>query len=112
MSIFHSTPVGFYYDLYEDSSLPSVIEYLRQREEREYQFGLTMGIFETTFRLLRAKIGPLSDRLQDQVDRLSLEQMKVLGVAMLKFESKADLGNWLKANPPHYNKRRKAAKAV
>ncbi len=106
-----SKPPEFYYPE-EGSQLPSLIDYVREREAREFELGVTVGIFDTTFRLLRSKIGPLGDRLQNQIDLLSLEQVKQLGIALLKFESKTDLTNWLKAHPPHYKQTCKAAKSA
>jgi hypothetical protein len=45
--------------------------------------------------LLEQKVGELSDRLNDQVSRLSPEQLKALAIALLRFESIDDLTNWL-----------------
>jgi ABC-type uncharacterized transport system ATPase component len=44
---------------------------------------------------LEQKIGKLSDRLSDQVDKLSPEQLKALAIALLRFESIDDLTTWL-----------------
>jgi coenzyme F420-reducing hydrogenase delta subunit len=44
---------------------------------------------------LEQKVGELSDRLSNRVDKLSPEQLKALAIALLRFESIDDLTTWL-----------------
>jgi Domain of unknown function (DUF4351)/Putative transposase, YhgA-like len=44
---------------------------------------------------LEQKMGELSDRLNDRINRLSPEQLKSLAIALLHFESIDDLTTWL-----------------
>jgi Domain of unknown function (DUF4351) len=77
--------------------------YITSVEEIGYERGLHVG--EETgvqkerqalvFLLLEQKLGTLSDRLSDRVNRLSLEQLKTLAVSLLRFESRDDLTTWL-----------------
>jgi Domain of unknown function (DUF4351) len=44
---------------------------------------------------LEQKLGDLSKQLNDRINRLSSEQLKALAIALLSFESIADLTSWL-----------------
>jgi Domain of unknown function (DUF4351) len=92
------------YDYEESNKMPYLARFERVAEQRglDRMRGLTL-------RLLESKVGALADRLQKQLDKLSVEQVEQLAVASLKFESKADLTNWLKAHPPQNGHARKAA---
>ena len=58
-----------------------------------------------TLRQLQLQIGALSERVQKQLNKLAPAQLEQLAEALLKFESKADLHEWLKQHPPHKKQR-------
>jgi hypothetical protein len=48
--------------------------------------------------LLEQKVGQLPDAISDRISSLSLEQLSVLAIALLNFNSIDDLDQWLEAN--------------
>ena len=72
------------------------------REER-LEKGQDLGMRNLTLRQLQLQIGELSDRVRKQLGKLSTEQVEQLAEALLKFKSRADLTEWLKAHPPQAN---------
>ncbi len=67
-------------------------------EESERQ-GLTQGIQQEavkfTLRQLRQKMGSLPEEVESQIRALPVERLEELGLALLEFESLADLTTWL-----------------
>jgi Domain of unknown function (DUF4351)/Putative transposase, YhgA-like len=57
--------------------------------------GIEKGQRSLVSLLLEQKVGELSDRLSDRVNKLSPEQLKALAIALLRFESIDDLTTWL-----------------
>jgi hypothetical protein len=68
-------------------------------EEKGIEAGIGRGIEQErrslVLRLLNRKVGSLPDRIQSQVEALSLDQLGVLSEALLDFTSLNDLENWL-----------------
>jgi predicted transposase YdaD len=82
------------------------IGYERGKEEGK-QEGRQEGEQTLVLRQLQKRVGELPQEVQQQIQSLSLEQLEVLGEALLDFsaisqgetaEPNADLLNWLKAN--------------
>lgn len=59
------------------------------------QRGIQIGEQELTLRLLRLKVGSLSEDLETQVRGLPLHQLESLSEALLDFQYEADLREWL-----------------
>ncbi|MHC5599761.1 MAG: Rpn family recombination-promoting nuclease/putative transposase [Nostoc sp.] len=53
---------------------------------------------EVVMRLLRRRIGNLSQQLQDRISQLSIEQLENLAEALLDFSTEGDLVAWLQDN--------------
>jgi predicted transposase YdaD len=53
---------------------------------------------EVVIRLLRRRIGNLSQQLQDSISQLSIEQLENLAEALLDFSTEEDLVAWLQDN--------------
>ncbi|MEN9225148.1 MAG: DUF4351 domain-containing protein [Thermostichus sp. DRC_bins_24] len=68
------------------------------------QQGLTQGIqqgeAELTLRQLKQKVGSLPDALEAQIRSLPVERLEALGLALLEFETLADLTTWLEGVTP------------
>lgn len=69
---------------------------LRKGRKQGLQQGAEQGERKLTLRLLERRIGKLSRPVQQKVERLTVEQIETLGEALLDFQSKSDLGRWLK----------------
>lgn len=108
------------YDYEEHNKMPFLARFervamqqgLEQGLEQGLGIGMEKGMRQLTLRQLASRIGALSDRVQKQVSQLSPEQVEQLGVALLDFQSKNDLTNWLKAHPPQNGRAHKTTKAV
>ncbi|WP_052672442.1 DUF4351 domain-containing protein [Aliterella atlantica] len=72
---------------------------LREGEEIGLERGLTQGRIvgetELVLKRLTRKVGSLSPELIARVSALSLEQLDVLGEALLYFDSVEELTSWL-----------------
>ncbi|MGF1492421.1 MAG: Rpn family recombination-promoting nuclease/putative transposase [Microcoleaceae cyanobacterium] len=72
------------------------------RQTRVYQEGLEDGRQEgersLILRQLAHCLGQISPEVRSQINQLSLEQLEVLGEALLDFSSSEDLTNWLQEN--------------
>jgi hypothetical protein len=91
------------YEYEESKKMPYLARFERVAMQKGLEQGLERGLERMrylTLQQLEAKIGSLTERLQKRLDKLSTKQVEQLGVALLKFESKIDLTNWLKAHPP------------
>ena len=61
--------------------------------------GIQKGEANIVLRQLYRRIGEIPDNFKEQIRGLSVEQLESLGEALLDFETKDDLLNWLnKAN--------------
>ena len=49
---------------------------------------------------MRQRFGKLSRTIQRQIERLAVEQLEALCVALLYFQTKDDLTRWLKQHAP------------
>ncbi len=95
------------YDYEEGQKMPFLASF--EREALQQGLERMRGL---TIRQLESKVGALAERLQKQLDKLSTEQVEQLGIALLDFQSKTDLTNWLKAHPPQNGRARKAVKGT
>ena len=77
--------------------MPYVTSFERFAEQRGLEKGRGLGMRDLTLRQLQLQIGALTDRVQKRLAKLSPEQVQQLGEALLKFKSKSDLTEWLKA---------------
>ncbi|CBN57434.1 MULTISPECIES: DUF4351 domain-containing protein [Kamptonema] len=68
---------------------------IEQGIERGIQRGIQQGELSLIIRLLTRRIGTLDLEIQEQIQRLSIDQLEDLGEALLDFSSAADLTNWL-----------------
>lgn len=100
------------FDYEEGEKVPFKSYYEILADERATQRGVELGLERVrriTQRQLEIKIGELGVRLYKRIAKLSIEQVEQLAEALLKFESKSDLDEWLKANPPQKAATRKPA---
>jgi predicted transposase YdaD len=72
------------------------------KETRFYQEAKEDGVEEgqrsLVLQRLRQKVGKLNAKITAQIAKLDLEQIEKLGIALLNFESIADLTNWMSQN--------------
>jgi predicted transposase YdaD len=68
-------------------------EILREGEQRRLQRERSLVL-----KLLARKVGALSPEMLTQVEALSIDQMEILGEALLDFTQPEDLTNWLERN--------------
>lgn len=64
-------------------------------EQRGRQEGRQEGERSLLSLILTQKFGTLPDRTTEQINALTLEQLESLAVALLGFDTIADLENWL-----------------
>lgn len=98
------------YDYEESKKMPFLARFEREAEQRGLERGEERGKRGFMLQQLEFKVGALTERIQKQLDKLSSEQVKQLGIALLDFQSKTDLTNWLTAHLPQNGRTRKAAK--
>jgi len=75
----------------EEQKMPYVTSVERVAEER----GKAEGAAIVVCKLLAEMCGPLPQKLEHRVRGLTIEQLETLGRALLRFQSVADLDNWL-----------------
>jgi len=63
--------------------------------ERGIEQGIERGERSLVLRLLNRRVGQISNSIRSQLDLLSLEQLELLGEALLDFRTIADLETWL-----------------
>ncbi|MEN9260091.1 MAG: DUF4351 domain-containing protein, partial [Thermostichus sp. HHBFW_bins_43] len=84
--------------------LRGIQEGIQQGLTQGIQQGLTQGIQQEaahlTLRQLRQKVGSLPDALEAQIRSLPVERLEALGLALLEFETLADLTSWLEGATP------------
>ncbi|HMV46414.1 MAG TPA: DUF4351 domain-containing protein [Blastocatellia bacterium] len=73
------------------------------------QEGLQKGLLSSVVLLLSHRFGELSEALQNKLKKLQEEQLRELVVAVLGFETKSDLHNWLRQHAPANSSSRKPA---
>jgi hypothetical protein len=104
------------YEYEERNQMPFLARFERVAMQQGLEQGLEQGEERGKrgfmLRQLESKLGALAERIQKQLSKLSTEQVEQLGVALLNFQSKTDLTNWLKAHPPQNGHVRKSTKAV
>jgi hypothetical protein len=62
------------------------------------RIGYERGQQELVLRLLKRRVGELSQEVRGRILALSLEQLEALGEALLDFSAIEDLLNWLETN--------------
>ncbi len=108
------------YDYEEGKKVPFKSHYEIFAEQRATERGLKRGLEQgleqglgrirsLTLRQLETQVGELNDRLRKRLAKLSIEQIEQLAEALLKFDSKSDLNEWLKAHSPQNGATRKPA---
>jgi len=70
-------------------------EGIEQGIERGIEQGIERGERSLVLRLLNRRVGQISNSIRSQLDLLSLEQLELLGEALLDFRTIADLETWL-----------------
>ncbi len=68
----------------------------QQGFEQIFQQGVEEGARKLVMLLLKLRFGKPSRTIRRQIERLAVEQLKVLCVALLNFQTKDDLTRWLK----------------
>lgn len=81
-------------DMLEESVIYQDI--FQKGEQRGEQRGLLLGELRMTLLLIETRFGKLSRALRRQMEQLSLEQIEELGRALLRFNGKNELRDWLK----------------
>jgi uncharacterized protein YjbJ (UPF0337 family) len=72
-----------------------VMQIVTSWEERGQRKGEKEGRQELLVSQLRRKLGGISDAIEQRIADLSVERLGDLGLALLDFESEADLRRWL-----------------
>ena len=77
---------------------------LQKGEQRGLQKGEQRGVVKgerkLALLLLEERFGKLSPKIRKQMEHLPAEQLEGLGKALLGFQSKQDLTNWLRQHAP------------
>jgi hypothetical protein len=68
--------------------------------QKGFQQGVEQGARKWVMRQLELRFGKLSRTIQRQIERLVVEQLEALCVALLYFQTKDDLTRWLKRSNP------------
>jgi predicted transposase YdaD len=68
---------------------------LQEGEQRGEQRGRLAGEVQLVLRQLNRRVGPLDETLQQQITRLSLEQLEALAEELLDFSGVEELQTWL-----------------
>ncbi len=76
----------------------AIMETLTSWEERGMEKGMEKGQRSLILELLTEQVGLLPESVETQVNALDLEQLKLLGRALLRFSNLQDLTDWLAAN--------------
>ncbi len=79
----------------EEQRMPYITSVERQGIEQGLQQGMQREGANLVLRLLNRRLGLVSPTVEQQIRQLPVEQLEDLGVALLDFESEADLLNWL-----------------
>jgi predicted transposase YdaD len=74
---------------------PAYLEWERETKERGRQEGRQEGERSLVLRLLTRRVGEVPDEMRLQVEALSLEQLELLGEALLDFTAIIELEAWL-----------------
>jgi predicted transposase YdaD len=74
-----------------------VTSWEREGAERGRREGRREGAAEVTLKMLRRRLGPLSEDAEARVRRLSMERLDALGEALLDFRAMEDLDAWFAA---------------
>ena len=87
-----------------DKQMPYVTSWERMAKEEGWQEGRQEGLQEGILSSLKLQIahrfGELSKTTETKLRKLSSEQLQTLLVALLDFQTKADLHAWLKQHAP------------
>jgi predicted transposase YdaD len=70
-------------------------------EKKGLQEGAEQEARKVAIRLLELRFGKVSRSVQQQIDRLEVEQLEALCEALLEFRSKENLTRWLKKHAPN-----------
>ncbi|MGH9851681.1 MAG: DUF4351 domain-containing protein [Blastocatellia bacterium] len=81
-------------DLLEESVVYQDI--FQKGYQQGFQQGVEQGARKLVMRLLELRFGKPSRTIQRQIERLAVEQLEALCVALLDFQTKDDLTGWLK----------------
>ena len=76
--------------------MPYVTHWERRGEKRGRKEGEKQGLLDAIFRLLNRKLGKLDDKVQAQIEKLSVARLKKLVEDLLDFSQPDDLERWLK----------------
>ena len=73
-------------------------EGIQEGRQEGWQEGRQEGEVQLVLRLLKRRFGALDEGLQQQIQRLSVEQLETLAEELLDFSTLQDLETWLKQN--------------
>ena len=68
----------------------------RKGEQRGEQSGFQTGGRHIALQQLERRCGKLTPSVRRQIERLALDELNALSLALLDFQSKQDLTRWLK----------------
>ena len=83
----------------QEGRLKGIQEGLQEGRQEGRQDGLQEGLLTSVTLQLSHRFGELSNATQSKLRKLTLEQLRLLIVTMIGFETKADLFDWLKQQP-------------
>ena len=78
------------YDYEKGKNMPYVTSFERS--------GIQQALHETIALMLASKFGEYGEKVKTQLQQLSIDQLKLLSLALLNFQKKSDLNTWLKEN--------------
>lgn len=81
---------------------------IAQGKQQGLQLGSEKQTLKITLRLLKRRLGTVSQRAEKQIRRLPLAELEALSEALLDFVKPADLTAWLRAHQPASNGVRRA----
>jgi hypothetical protein len=79
------------------SEKEDVMEIVTSWEREGAERGRREGAAEVTLKMLRRRVGTLSEDAEARVRRLSMERLDALGEALLDFRAMEDLDAWFAA---------------
>ncbi|MBK1990943.1 DUF4351 domain-containing protein [Sphaerospermopsis aphanizomenoides BCCUSP55] len=85
--------------LEEERKMPLVSPTEKLAMERSEQQGIQQGEERLIIRQLNRRFGVIASSLIEQIHQLSVEQLELLGEALLDFSTIADLEQWLQNKP-------------
>lgn len=74
---------------------PLYLERIQEANQQGIEQGIEREAVSLVMRLLNRRFGSIAPNIEEQIRRLSVNQLEDLGEAILDFQSKTDLTSWL-----------------